>query len=93
MSGLGFLNDIASNPAIIIDRIGIGHTRNRRKSARDCRLGTGLDGFLILITWLTKMYMQVNKPRRDNAALGVNITLSTPSSLRGIGSSGCNPGW
>ena len=65
---LRFFNDIARHRRIVIDRLGVGHAADRRKTAVRRRARAGNDIFLVFLTGIAQMAVHVDKARRDDLA-------------------------
>ena len=67
--------DVFDAGGILNRRVGIGHTDDRGKTARDGRRRTAGDGLFFLIARLAEMNVNIDQPRRYIFAGGVNDVL------------------
>ena len=75
---LSTVKNVIDRGGIIGSRNGIGHRTDTSKTTMSCRSRACLDSLLVLLAWITKMHMYINKTRDRN-------TTSTIKDLGTIG--------
>src|SRR5271157_5962554 len=66
------IRDPCDRAWIIRRWFGVWHTNDRGKTAGSCRPTSGLDRFLMGLTWLTQVNVDIDQPRRHDEVARVN---------------------
>ena len=75
---------IARDRRVIVDRLSIRHRTNTRPTARDRRGATRRNRFLMLLSRLAQMNVQINKSRRNQQTRSIKNSASSGADSSGF---------